>query len=71
MANDVKFPHGGRSRSEEVDAVSGVLLSNRVNVWTGQRGREFEGEVAVFAVIRCAVIEACAQAHLYDAVRGQ
>ncbi len=71
MANDVKFPHGGRSRSEEVVFVSGVLLSNRVNRWTGQQGREFEGEVAVFVVIRCAVIDDCAQAHPYDPVRGQ
>lgn len=34
---------------EETDAVSQVLLSNKVNYWTGQEGREFEKEFAVFA----------------------
>ncbi len=31
---------------EEVDAVSQVLLSNKVNYWTGQEGRKFEKEFA-------------------------
>jgi len=34
---------------EEADAVSRVLLSNKVNYWTGQEGREFEREFASFA----------------------
>ncbi|WP_421921671.1 DegT/DnrJ/EryC1/StrS family aminotransferase [Marinobacter salarius] len=34
---------------EEADAVSRVLLSNRVNYWTGQECREFEREFAEFA----------------------
>lgn len=34
---------------EETDAVSRVLLSNKVNYWTGQEGREFEREFAAFA----------------------
>ncbi|MFD2189711.1 DegT/DnrJ/EryC1/StrS family aminotransferase [Pistricoccus aurantiacus] len=34
---------------EEAQAVSRVLLSNRVNYWTGQEGREFEKEFATFA----------------------
>jgi dTDP-4-amino-4,6-dideoxygalactose transaminase len=33
---------------EEADAVSKVLLSNKVNYWTGQECREFEKEFAVF-----------------------
>ncbi|SOB74555.1 dTDP-4-amino-4,6-dideoxygalactose transaminase [Marinobacter sp. LV10R510-11A] len=33
---------------EEADAVSRVLLSNKVNYWTGQECREFEKEFAVF-----------------------
>ena len=33
---------------EEADAVQRVLLSNRVNYWTGQEGREFEKEFAAF-----------------------
>lgn len=31
---------------EEADAVSNVLLSNKVNYWTGTEGREFEKEFA-------------------------
>ena len=31
---------------EEVDAVSNVLLSNKVNYWTGQEGKKFEHEFA-------------------------
>lgn len=34
---------------EEADAVSKVLLSNRVNYWTGQECREFEKEFAQFS----------------------
>ncbi|GAB5477325.1 MAG: DegT/DnrJ/EryC1/StrS aminotransferase family protein [Marinobacter nauticus] len=34
--------------SEEADAVSNVLLSNKVNYWTGQECREFEYEFAGF-----------------------
>jgi dTDP-4-amino-4,6-dideoxygalactose transaminase len=34
---------------EEADAVQRVLLSNKVNYWTGQEGREFEKEFARFA----------------------
>ena len=35
--------------NEEADAVSAVLLSNKVNYWTGQECREFEGEFAAFS----------------------
>lgn len=34
---------------EEADAVHNVLLSNKVNYWTGQQGREFEKEFAAWA----------------------
>lgn len=34
--------------AEEAEAVSRVLLSNRVNYWTGDQGREFEKEFAAF-----------------------
>jgi dTDP-4-amino-4,6-dideoxygalactose transaminase len=33
---------------EESDAISRVLLSNKVNYWTGQEGRQFEKEFAAF-----------------------
>lgn len=35
--------------SEEVDAVQRVLLSNKVNYWTGQECRMFEKEFAAWA----------------------
>jgi len=35
---------------EEADAVSRVLLSNKVNYWTGQEGREFAGTEYAIAV---------------------
>jgi len=40
---------------EEADAVSKVLLSNKVNYWTGQEGRSFEKEFAKFAGCEYAV----------------
>ena len=40
---------------EEVDAVSKVILSNKVNYWTGQECREFEREFAEFTQTRYAV----------------
>lgn len=40
---------------EEADAVQRVLLSNRVNYWTGQQGREFECEFAGFVGTEYAV----------------
>ena len=33
---------------EEADAVHGVLLSNKVNYWTGNKCREFEKEFAAW-----------------------
>ena len=40
---------------EEADAVSSVLLSNKVNYWTGTIGREFEKEFARFAGTKHAI----------------
>lgn len=40
---------------EEADAVSRVLLSNKVNYWTGAEGRSFEKEFAAFAGTRHAI----------------
>lgn len=41
--------------SEEVDAVQRVLLSNKVNYWTGTECREFEKEFAQWAEVSYAV----------------
>ncbi|TYK65318.1 DegT/DnrJ/EryC1/StrS family aminotransferase [Colwellia echini] len=40
---------------EEADAVQTVLLSNKVNYWTGQEGREFEKEFAAYTDCKYAV----------------
>ena len=40
---------------EEADAVSRVLLSNKVNYWTGSEGREFEKEFAAWCGAEYAV----------------
>lgn len=40
---------------EEADKVSQILLSNKVNYWTGREGREFEKEFAKFADCKYAV----------------
>jgi len=40
---------------EEADAVQRVLLSNKVNYWTGTEGRAFEREFANFADTHYAV----------------
>lgn len=40
---------------EEADKVSEVILSNKVNYWTGFEGREFEKEFATFADCEYAV----------------
>jgi dTDP-4-amino-4,6-dideoxygalactose transaminase len=41
--------------SEEADAVQRVLLSNKVNYWTGNETREFEKEFAAWTDVRHAV----------------
>lgn len=40
---------------EESDAISRVLLSNKVNYWTGTQGREFEKEFAAWCSSKYAV----------------
>ncbi len=40
---------------EEANAVQNVLLSNKVNYWTGQEGREFEKEFAEYTGTKYAV----------------
>ncbi len=40
---------------DEVDAVTRVLASNKVNYWTGTEGREFEKEFAVFSDCKHAI----------------
>jgi dTDP-4-amino-4,6-dideoxygalactose transaminase len=46
---NTKFSPWPSFTQEEADKVSEVLLSNKVNYWTGTEGREFEKEFALFA----------------------
>jgi dTDP-4-amino-4,6-dideoxygalactose transaminase len=46
---NTKFSPWPSFTQEEADAVQNVLLSNKVNYWTGQEGREFEKEFASFS----------------------
>jgi dTDP-4-amino-4,6-dideoxygalactose transaminase len=52
---NTKFSPWPSFTQEEADAVQNVLLSNKVNYWTGQEGREFEKEFATFADSKYAV----------------
>lgn len=45
---NTKFSPWPSFTQEEADKVSEILLSNKVNYWTGQEGREFECEFAAF-----------------------
>lgn len=49
------FPGWPNFTQEEVNAVSSVLLSNKVNYWTGQVGRLFEEKFSVFAGTKYAI----------------
>lgn len=55
---------------EEASAVSRVLLSNKVNYWTGQEGREFEREFAEFSDASYAIAVANGTVALDLALQG-
>ncbi|PPI86028.1 aminotransferase [Marinobacter maroccanus] len=55
---------------EEADAVSSVLLSNKVNYWTGTEAREFEREFAEFTGTEHAIAVANGTVALDLALRG-
>jgi dTDP-4-amino-4,6-dideoxygalactose transaminase len=52
---NTKFSLWPSFTQEEANAVSNVLLSNKVNYWTGQEGRKFEKEFAEFSVSKYAI----------------
>jgi dTDP-4-amino-4,6-dideoxygalactose transaminase len=52
---NTKFSPWPSFTKEEADKVSEVLLSNKVNYWTGKEGREFEKKFAAFADSKHAV----------------
>ncbi len=47
--NKVEFSSWPSFTEEEADKVKDVLLSSKVNYWTGKEGREFEREFSVFS----------------------
>lgn len=49
------WPHFSQ---EEAEKVAEVLLSNKINYWTGQEGREFEKEFAAFSDSQYAIATA-------------
>src|SRR6056297_1640958 len=49
------FPPWPNFTEEEADSVRRVLLSNRVNYWTGDECRQFEREFAEFSGVRHSV----------------
>ncbi|MGE0918626.1 DegT/DnrJ/EryC1/StrS family aminotransferase [Trichlorobacter lovleyi] len=49
------FPPWPSFTQDEADAVQRVLLSNRVNYWTGEEGREFEKEFAAYTNCKHAI----------------
>ncbi len=53
--SNTKFSHWPCFTQEEADAISKVLLSNKVNYWTGTEGREFEKEFAFFCSTEYAI----------------
>jgi len=45
---NIHFASWPQFDSEEIDAVSEVLASGKVNYWTGEKGRSFEAQFAAF-----------------------
>lgn len=64
------FPPWPSFTEEEADAVRRVLLSNRVNYWTGDEARQFEREFAAFAGTEHAVAVANGTVALELALRA-
>lgn len=64
------FPPWPSYTEEEAEAARRVLLSNRVNYWTGQECREFEREFAAFADTDYAVAVANGTVALDLALKG-
>jgi len=52
---NIKFSSWPSFGQDEADAVRDVLLSNKVNYWTGNECREFEKEFAVWSNSKYAI----------------
>lgn len=64
------FPPWPSFTAEEADAARDVILSNRVNYWTGQECREFEREFAAWSGTRHAIALANGTVALDLALQG-
>ena len=67
---DISLAHWPSFTEQEASAVSTVLLSNKVNYWTGSEGREFEKEFAAFCHTEYAVAVANGTVALDLAFKG-
>jgi dTDP-4-amino-4,6-dideoxygalactose transaminase len=67
---NTNFPPWPSFTEEEALAVQQVLLSNRVNYWTGQEGRNFEREFAHWVGVKHAVAVANGTVALDLALKG-
>ncbi|MFT0849645.1 DegT/DnrJ/EryC1/StrS aminotransferase family protein [Achromobacter sp. F4_2707] len=67
---NTSFPPWPSFTVEEADAARDVLLSNRVNYWTGQECREFEREFAAWAGTQHAIALANGTVALDLALKG-
>ena len=64
------FRPGPYFSQDEIDAVTRVLNSGRVNYWTGDEGRQFEAEFAAFVGCKHAVAVANGTVALRDCSRS-
>ncbi len=55
MSSSLDFPSWPSFTQEEADAVNRVLLSGKVNYWTGEEGRLFEREFAEYTGVSHAI----------------
>ncbi len=55
MSGAIPFPPWPQFDADEIQAVSEVLASGRVNYWTGEECRRFEEELAAFTGVRHAI----------------
>ena len=67
---NTSFPPWPSFTAEEADAARNVILSNRVNYWTGQECREFEREFAAWTETRHAIALANGTVALDLALQG-
>ena len=67
---NIKFSPWPSFTEEESTAISKVLLSNKVNYWTGQEGRLFEAEFADFSNCNYAIAVANGTLALDLAMKG-